>query len=282
MRDGAYAVRTLLRTPSFTLAAILAIALGIGAGTAVFSVVDRILFRSLPYPDDGRLVSLGMVAPIAQQEFLLGYDYLDWRAARTPFVDRRLVGRGKLRSDGCQSGASPLRVCGLTVPADSSGFSRSRAIISQRRRTNRGAPEVALISYGLWQSRFGGDRAIVGKQFSLDGRPAVVSGVLPAQFELPTLAPADLLLTQRLDETEQAARKTQTLLYAVGRLRPGATLEQARAGAAAALREIFERCAAELSQGRKSACASPCASSRLRIRGRRRGCCRGQRCSRCC
>ena len=84
-QDLRYAVRTLLRTPTFTLAAVMAMALGIGAGTAVFSVVDRILFRALPYRDDGRLVSLGMTAPIAPHEFLLGYDYLDWRAASTPF-----------------------------------------------------------------------------------------------------------------------------------------------------------------------------------------------------
>ena len=85
-QDIHYGVRTMLRAPSFTLAAVAAMTLGIGAGTAVFSVVDRILFRALPYPEDGRLVSLGMTAPIAPQEFLLGYDYLDWRAASTPFA----------------------------------------------------------------------------------------------------------------------------------------------------------------------------------------------------
>src|SRR5580658_3561514 len=84
-QDVRFGTRALLRTPTFTLAAVLAMALGIGAGTAVFSVVDRILFRALPYPGDGRLASLGMAAPIAPQEFLLAYDYLDWRAASTPF-----------------------------------------------------------------------------------------------------------------------------------------------------------------------------------------------------
>ena len=84
--DLRYAARGLARTPLFTFAAVFAMALGAGAGTAVFSVVDRILFRSLPYPDAGRLVSLGMVAPIAPQEFLLGYDFLDWRAAQAPHL----------------------------------------------------------------------------------------------------------------------------------------------------------------------------------------------------
>src|SRR5512133_1740518 len=84
-QDVRYAARSLRRLPMFTMAAVFAMAAGTGAGTAVFSVVDRILFRSLPYRDAGRLVSLGMTAPIAAQEFLLGYDYLDWRDRQTPF-----------------------------------------------------------------------------------------------------------------------------------------------------------------------------------------------------
>ena len=84
-QDLRHAARGFLRTPTFTLAAVFALALGAGAGTAVFSVVDRILFRSLPYPQADRLVSLGMVAPIVPQEFMMGYDYLDWRDAQAPF-----------------------------------------------------------------------------------------------------------------------------------------------------------------------------------------------------
>ncbi len=85
-QDVRYAARGLSRAPAFTAAALVAMALGIGASTAVFSVVDRILFRSLPYADDGRLVSFGMVAPIASEEFLLAYDFLDWRDRQTPFA----------------------------------------------------------------------------------------------------------------------------------------------------------------------------------------------------
>jgi hypothetical protein len=85
-RDLKYAARGFRRTPLFTFTAVFAIALGSGAGTAVFSVVDRILFPSLPYPDSGRLVSFGMTAPIAPREFMLAYDYLDWRESQTPFA----------------------------------------------------------------------------------------------------------------------------------------------------------------------------------------------------
>ena len=83
--DLRYALRGFRRNPIFTLTVILTITIGIGASTAVFSVVDRILFRALPYPEDDRLVSVGITAPIEQQEFMLGGAYLDWREHQTPF-----------------------------------------------------------------------------------------------------------------------------------------------------------------------------------------------------
>src|SRR4051812_42508450 len=84
-RDIRYAIRGFRRTPAFTVAALFALTLGIGSTTAVFSAVDRILFRSLPYPHDERLVSLGMMAPLDTNEFVLSADWFDWRAANTPF-----------------------------------------------------------------------------------------------------------------------------------------------------------------------------------------------------
>ena len=85
VQDLRYAARGFVRSPAFTVAALFAIALGTGAGTAVFSVVDRILFRSLSYPQAERLVSVGIVAPIIPQEFMLGTDYVEWRARQQPF-----------------------------------------------------------------------------------------------------------------------------------------------------------------------------------------------------
>src|SRR6185312_17401778 len=84
-QDLRYVMRSLRRNPVFTTTAIVAIALGIGLSTAVFSVVDRVLFRSLPYQDDTRLVSVGVTAPIERQEFMLGRQYFDWKDHQTPF-----------------------------------------------------------------------------------------------------------------------------------------------------------------------------------------------------
>src|SRR5262249_52825301 len=86
LQDLHYGARGLRRAPAFAITAVVAIALGTGAGIAVFSVVDRVLFRSLPYAHDGQLVSVGITAPIANQEFLLGSDFIEWREQQTPFA----------------------------------------------------------------------------------------------------------------------------------------------------------------------------------------------------
>ncbi|MGA2116134.1 MAG: ABC transporter permease [Bryobacteraceae bacterium] len=226
--DVRYAMRSLMRSRTFTLAAVVAIALGIGAGTAVFSVVDRILFRSLPYPRADRLVSLGMVAPIVPQEFLLSYDYLDWRDNQTPFeamgawvdglrdCDLNDTRPLRLRCAGVDS--TLLRTLG-TMPVRGRNFTR------QEEKPD--APKTAIVSYGLWRSRFAQDPAAVGRTIRLDGQSVTIVGVLPPQFELPTLEPTDILLPHVLDEPEQRSRRLAILLTAVARLKPGVSPAQA-------------------------------------------------------
>ena len=236
-QDLRFAARGLRRTPTFTLAAVLAVALGAGAGTAVFSVVDRILFRSLPYPQDDRLVSVGMTAPIAPQEFMLGYDFLDWRGEQKPFeamasttgvYDCDLTAQNPARLRCAHVDAAFLPTLGIQ-PILGRNFTR------QEDRPN--APKVALISYGLWQSRFAADHAVVGKTIPLDGQAVTIVGVLPREFEMPTLAHADVLAPAAIDEAEQATRRVAILLMCVGRLKPGVTAPQA----SAALRPLFDR-----------------------------------------
>ena len=236
-RDLRRAVRGFGLAPTFTLAAVLAVALGTGASTAVFSVVDRILFRSLPYPQDSRLVSFGMVAPIVADEFMLGYDFLDWRASQTPFesmaywsgvgdCDLNDINPVRLRCAYVE--ASLLPTLGIQPIA-------GRNFAPEENRPN--APKAAIISYGLWKSRFGGDSGVAGKTVPLDGQPTAVVGVLPPQFELPTLEPVDLLVPQTLDEVEQRSRKTAILLRTVARLKPSVSLQQA----SAALEPLFQK-----------------------------------------
>ncbi len=232
-KDLHYALRGFCKNPVFTLAAVCTIALGIGATTAVFSVVDRILFRSLPYPQAERLVSVGITAPIENNEFMLGANYANWREARLPFTAITSMTAFDSATSGCDLTEShPMRMNCLGVESNflptlgpSPALGRDFTPEDDRPK----APPVALISYALWRGRFGGNPAAVGKLVSLDGKPVRVVGVLPPEFEMPTLVTADLLLPQRIDWNEQKSQSTGRVLRCFARLKPGVAIEQARA-----------------------------------------------------
>ncbi len=235
-QDLRYAMRGFLRNPTFTLTAVLAMALGIGATSAVFSVVDRVLFRSLPYRDADRLVSVGLLAPIEPAEFMLGADYVEWRQQQKPFES--LTAMGGIRP--CDlTDQTPIRVDCAQVE---STFLRTfrvapilgRNFVADEDRPN--APRVALLSYGFWQSRFAGSRDIIGKAISLDGRPTTIIGVLPRDFEMPNLARPEILVPLALDLAQQQRPNTGRVLRSYARLQSGVSVPQA----AAALQPLFE------------------------------------------
>jgi predicted permease len=238
LQDLRHALRMVRSNPGFTLAAVLTLALGIGATTAVFSVVDRVLFRSLPYPQDERLVSFGVIAPFDSNEFMLSPDYLEWRNRTSPFETMTSMRPGSVDCDLTEQNPARLRC----AQADSNFLStfRIQPILGRsfaREEDRPNAPRVVLLSYGFWRSRFAGDPQIAGKSISLDGRPAVVVGVLPASFETPTLAPADLLVPLALSETADRGPTTpQLVLRAFARLKPGVTIAQATA----AMQPLFQ------------------------------------------
>ncbi len=232
LKDLNYALRGFRKNPVFTVAAVGTLALGIGATTAVFSVVDRILFRSLPYAHADRLVSVGITAPIEDNEFMLGTDYANWREARLPFSAITSLTASVSAEATCDlTEAHPLRMNCLQVESNFLSTLGLRPIVgrdftSQDDRPH--APPVALVSYALWRGRFGGSPEALGRLMSLDGKPVRVVGVLPRNFEMPTLAPADILLPQRLDWNKQKTTYPGTVLRCFARLHPGITIEQAR------------------------------------------------------
>ena len=237
LQDARYAMRGLRKTPSFAVVTILTLAAGIGATSTVFSVIDRILFRSLPYPQEERLVSFGFVAPIERNEFMLGADYYEWRAQQNVFESMATMIPGVSDCDVTEE--NPVR---LSCAAVESTFlatfgihpALGRNFTAEEDRPH--APKVALISNGLWRTRFSADPGVVGKTLKLDGHPATIIGVLPTDFEMPTLLHTDVLVPQALDEAEQRHPKTGAVLRAFARLKPGVTAEQA----ALALRPMFE------------------------------------------
>src|SRR5581483_5836407 len=192
LQDLKFSLRMYRRSPSFTLTALLAVALGVGATSAVFSVTDRILFRPLPYRDGQQLLSFGMVANVVDEgEFLFASDYKDLTEASTPFQsvtswsgvdDCDITDPNPVRQRCAEVDWNFLTTLGIRPDL---GESFSRADVEP------GAPRKVLLSYGAWQSHFAGHREIIGKTIMLDGAPARIIGILPSSFELPTLQHAD-------------------------------------------------------------------------------------------
>jgi putative ABC transport system permease protein len=231
-QDVRYGARGLRRNPGFALTAILLIAIGIGATTAMFSVVDRLLFRSLPYGNGDRLVSVGIRHPLMDGEFLIANDYLYLREKlegdQTPFAavtswtgvaDCDLTEQNPLRLACAQVEWSFLPTFGVAPLAG-----RNFTLDDDRQY----APTVALISYRLWQSRFAGEARALGSTLMVDGAPVKVIGVLPRDFELPTLERADLLVPQALHMAHYSPNDTGRPLHVFGRLKDGVTMERAR------------------------------------------------------
>jgi predicted permease len=222
-------VRQLRKRPAFTSVAVITLALGIGATTAMFSLVDRILFRSVPYPAADQLVSVGVIAPIIDGEFLFARSYLTWRDQQTAFT-------GFTSSTGVSdcdlSDENPVRVsCGAVESTFLPTFGIQPAVGRNftAAEDQPQAPKVALLSYGLWQSRFGGDRGVVGRSISLDGRQTRIVGVLPGNFEFPTLAHVGVLVPQALDESIVQRNLMGPVIRVFGRMQPRDTVEQAKA-----------------------------------------------------
>jgi putative ABC transport system permease protein len=236
-QDLRYAARSFCRTPILTASAILAVALGVGSATAVFSVVDRILFRDLPFADADRLVSVGMTAPILPGTFLLGTDYLEWRQAQTPFEAFTSWSGVK----GCDfSEQNPLRLNCASVESTFLPAFGVQPVIGRSFSSDEDkpkAPKVALLSYGLWKNRLAGDATILDQTVSLDGQQVRVIGVLPPSFELPTMEQPDIVIPQQLPEEAQVRPNTGRPLQVFARLRSGVTPAQAKA----ALEPLFQQ-----------------------------------------
>jgi putative ABC transport system permease protein len=230
LQDLRFSVRALAKRPGFTAITILTLALGTGATTAVFSVVDRILFRSLPYPQDERLVSFGVKAPFEGLEFMLAPEYAVLRNQNVPFESMTSLTPGGSDCDITEQ--NPVRLhCAVVESTFLSTFGIHPVLGRDflREDNNPGSPQVALLSYGLWKSRFGGDPKIAGKILLVNAKPVQVVGVLPVSFEMPNLAPADLLLPQVWDQAALDRNNPRVILRAFARLKPSVTIAQATA-----------------------------------------------------
>ena len=234
-QDARYALRGFARSPVFTATAVLTIALGIGTSTAVFSLVDRILFRPLPYPQADRLVSIGIIAPsVDKNEFVFADAYVRLRDRQTAFSNITTFG---FINDCDLSEANAVRLRCAQVESTflpTFGIQPALGRNFTHAEDQPNASKVALLSYPFWKSRFGGDTGVIGRSISVDGQPTHIVGVLPRDFELFNLSPIDLLIPEAINEARPGNGR---VFRAFARLRPGISVEQARA----AVQPIFEQ-----------------------------------------
>ncbi len=228
LQDIRYAVRMLIKKPGFTVVVVAALALGIGANTAIFSIVNSILLRPLPYRDPARLAMIWMdnKRMNVDQDIHSYPNYVDYRDQNQVFesmaaysgISLNLVGVGEPeRILGAATTASLFEVLGVD-PQLGRVFTVEEEQIGQ--------DKVAILSYGLWQRRFGGDPNILGQQILVSDVSRTVIGVMPPSFKYPH-KDAEIWVPLAVSDNARQARGSFAY-YAIGRLKPGVSIEQAR------------------------------------------------------
>ncbi len=234
-RDLRYALRLLRKSPGFSATAILTLALGIGANSAIFSVVNAVLLRPLPFPQPDRLVRLWETNPTHDwhRNVINGWNFLDWREHAQVFEDMAAISTLQVNLNGY---GQPAAVPGMMVSPGFFSILRVPPYLGRTFTADEGIPghdDKVVISYGLWQTRFGGDRGVLGKTLSVNGAPSIIIGVMPAGFAFPK---NEAQLWTPLAITRSEDFREGRFLTAVARLKPGITLKQAQQDMEAAAR----------------------------------------------
>jgi len=229
--DLRYGIRLMRRAPGFSVAAMLTVALGIGATTAMFSLVYGILLRPLPYGSPDRLVNIWSTAPSRglTRAYVGMANVYDWKARNHVFEGIGAV-RAIANFNLVGQGAEPERLLGGRIAANLLPLLRVTPMLGRNFTEDEdeiGRERVALLSYGLWRRRFGGDPSIVGQSISLSGVPHTVVGVMGPDFAFPS-RDYQIWTPLTFDPQELVNRQNYSYL-AVARLKPGVTLQQASA-----------------------------------------------------
>jgi len=235
-RDVRYAIRQLVRAPAFTAVALLTLALGIGATTAVFSFVDGVLLRPLPYPDPDALVRVHEVLPQIGLFSVAPANFFDWRSQNAVF-DR--LAAYTTDSETLIGDDGPERIQGMQVSWDLFPTLRTAPAIGTvftKDDDQPGGNRVVILSHGLWLRRFGGKPGVVGTSVTLSGAPTTIVGVMPADFYFPVRS-TEFWRPLALDPAN--ATRGGHYLGVVARMKPGVTVEQAQVQ----MRSLAERLA---------------------------------------
>jgi predicted permease len=244
LQDVRYGIRTLTRSPGFTIVAVLTLALGIGANVAIFSVVNAVLLRSLPYDHPEQILAAFETNDRGARMNLSREDFQDWRDQSKSFQNLAAYGLGQFNFGG---GNEPARVNGIEATPGFFDVFGVRPIIGRTfgaQDARAGEWSVAVISEGLWKSQFGGHANVLGRTVYADGTPYTIVGVLPGEFDFPAgnqfWAPLDL----SKDDSDRSAHSCRV----VGKLKDHVTLAEAKAEIAG----IAERLAREYPSSNKN------------------------------
>jgi len=239
-QDLRYGLRMLVKSPGFTAVAVLALALGIGANTAIFSVVNTVLLRPLPYADPDRLIVVRETKLPQFPEFSVAPgNFLDWQKQNTVFA--QLEAHGGITFNLTGTG-DPERLRGTRV---TSGLfqmlgvkpAQGRDFLPEEDQSGRG--QVVIISHGLWQRRFGADPQIIGQTLALNGQSYTVIGIMPPTFQFPGRR-IDLWTPMAFTDQDRQAHGGH-YISALGRLKPGVSLEKALAEMKTVARRLEEQ-----------------------------------------
>jgi putative ABC transport system permease protein len=228
-QDIRYGVRMLWKNSGITAIVIFALALGIGANTAIFSVVNTVLLRPLPYPDAENLVFLNEKSPVLDEMSISYPNFTDWREHNQSFEHIGVYNRGSYNLTGA---GEAERIVTAQMSADMFTLLKVSPLhgrVYTNDEDKPGSTPVVVLSYGLWQRRFGGQMSILNQQITLNSKSYTVIGVMPETFFFPSRGEMWVPVGQLSDQPSWKERGNHPGLYGVGRLNPGVSFEQAEA-----------------------------------------------------
>ena len=246
-QDVRYGLRMLANRPGFTTVAVLTLALGIGANAAIFSVVEAVLLRPLPFPETERIVALWQNdrKTNVEREDVAPANFVDWRALNTVVEEMAAINPWSLDFTG---GDEPETIRSANVTR---GFFELLGVKAARGRTflpeeyEPGRNNVVVLTHGLWQRKFGGDPGVVGQVISLDDQPYTIVGILPPEFFLRfsrsdrTRRPE--MYAPQVVVGEDWESRVATYLEVIGKLKPGVTIDEARAAMGVVARQLAQQ-----------------------------------------
>jgi len=244
MNDLRFALRQLRKSPAFTLVAVLTLALGIGANTAIFSIVNAVLLRPLPYPDADRITVLNESSGPGQDYSVALPDYLDWRNDNTVF-EHLAATRTESRNLSSIPGREPERISCASVTwnfFDITGLPPEIGRTFSADEDKVGAPPVVLISDRLWRRAFNADPTVLGRAIMLHDQSYTVIGVMPPEVTSPQDTDVWMSMMRRSNNGVWMQRFIHPMIYVWGKLKAGVTVEQARSemkGIAARLEKAY-------------------------------------------